>query len=344
MGTSIQEMRRPVRRRLQRIVQKTMNKNYARRALAILYLHEGKRVTDIAKQLCAARSSVGHWRTLYETYGEAGLVPETRGCRPSTVDESLCHCLLILIQSEPMTYGYFRSRWTSEMLAQQVFEETGRVVHSSTVRRLLPKLGIVWRRARPTLCIKDKHKSRKMKAINQALDSASAEHPVFYTDEVDIDLNPRIGPGWTQKGQQIAVPTPGKNQKRYLAGALNAQTGNVVWVAGERKNSFLFIQLLAELRKRYRKAKTIRLIADNYIIHKSGITQCFLRNNPKFKLLFQPIYHPWVNKIERLWKQLHDMVTRNHRHNTIGQLMNVVEEFMLMVSPFPGGLSCLQKV
>lgn len=344
METSIQEMKRPMRRRLQRVVQKTKDKNYARRALAILFLHEGTSVVDIAKQLCAARSSIGHWRKLFETYGEAGLIPELPGCPPSTVDESLCHCLLRLLQSEPRTYGYIRSRWTSEMLAQQTFEETGRVVHSSTVRRLLPKLGIVWRRARPTLCIKDKHKSRKMKAINQALESASDEHPVFYTDEADIDLNPRIGPGWTQKGQQITVPTPGKNQKRYLAGALNAQTGNVVWVAGERKNSFLFIQLLAELKKRYRKAKTIRLIADNYIIHKSGITQCFLAHNPKFTLLFQPVYHPWVNKIERLWKQLHDTVTRNHRHNTIGQLMAAVHQFMRIVSPFPGGLACLQKM
>lgn len=24
--------------------------------------------------------------------------------------------------------------------------------------------------------------------------------------------------------------------------------------------------------------------------------------NVKFRLLFQPVYHPWVNVIERLWK------------------------------------------
>lgn len=344
MKTNIQEMKRPMRRRLQRVVQKTKDKNHARRALAILFLHEGKSVTDIATQLCAARSSIGHWRNLFETYGEAGLIPESPGCPPSTVDDALCHSVLTLLQTAPRQYGYLRTRWTSEMLAEQVYHATGRLVHSSTLRRLLPTLGLVWRRARPTLCIKDKHKSRKMKAITQALDSASAERPVFYIDEADIDLNPRMGSGWTRKGQQITVPTPGKNQKRYLAGALNAQTGNVVWVERERKNSFLFIQLLAELRKCYRQAKTIRLMVDNYIIHKSNITRCFLKNNPKFTLLFQPVYHPWVNKIERLWKQLHDTVTRNHRYNTIGQLMAAVRLFMKCVSPFPGGLSCLQKV
>ena len=69
---------------------------------------------------------------------------------------------------------------------------------------------------------------------------------------------------------------------------------------------------MAELRKRYRQAKTIRLIADNYVIHKSQITKTFLSHNKKFELIFQPAYHPGVNRIELLWKQLHDTVTRNH--------------------------------
>ena len=40
-----------------------------------------------------------------------------------------------------------------------------------------------------------------------------------YVDEVDIHLNPKIGPDWMLCGQQKTVLTPGKNEKRYLAGA-----------------------------------------------------------------------------------------------------------------------------
>ncbi len=32
-------------------------------------------------------------------------------------------------------------------------------------------------------------------------------------------------------------------------------------------------------------------IADNYIIHKSAMTQYFLKHNKKLKILFQPAYH-----------------------------------------------------
>ena len=48
---------------------------------------------------------------------------------------------------------------------------------------------------------------------------------VFYVDEADVDLNPRIGSGWMRRGQQTAVPTPGQNQKHYIGGALHAHTG-----------------------------------------------------------------------------------------------------------------------
>ncbi len=192
---------------------------------------------------------------------------------------------------------------------------------------------MVWRRARPTLCIKDPQTAAKMQAIHAALRQASAQQPVFYVDEADVDLNPRIGPGWTLKGQQTAVPTPGRNQKRYLAGALNVQTGKVVWVQAEKKNSFLFIRLLAEIQKRYKPAKKITVIADNYRIHKSEVTRRFLSCNTKFSIVFQPVYHPWVNKIELVWKRLHDTITRNHRFPTLSALMMAVRQFMNSLRP-----------
>jgi hypothetical protein len=40
--------------------------------------------------------------------------------------------------------------------------------------------------------------------------------------------------------------------------------------------------------------------------------------------------------VERLWKQLHDHVTRNHQHPTMASLLEAVEVFLLAVQPFPG--------
>ncbi|MGE0383517.1 MAG: IS630 family transposase, partial [Gammaproteobacteria bacterium] len=65
-------------------------------------------------------------------------------------------------------------------------------------------------------------------------------------------------------------------------------------------------------------------------------TRRWLAKHPKVQLLFQPAYHPWVNRIERLWKALHDTVTRNHRHSTMDKLMQAVRRFLRVCQPFPG--------
>jgi hypothetical protein len=44
---------------------------------------------------------------------------------------------------------------------------------------------------------------------------------VFYQDEVDIHLNPKIGADWGYRGEQRKVATPGQNKKHYQAGALH---------------------------------------------------------------------------------------------------------------------------
>lgn len=183
-----------------------------------------------------------------------------------------------------------------------------------------------------------------MAAIHKALDECSAEHPVFYEDEVDIHLNPKIGADWQVRGQQKRVVTLGQNEKYYLAGALHSGTGKVSYVGGNSKSSMLFISLPKQLKATYRRAKTITLIVDNYIIHKSRETQRWLKENPKFRVIYQPVYTPWVNHVERLWQALHDTITRNHQCGSMLQLLKKVRHFMETVSPFPGGKHGLAKV
>ncbi len=90
--------------------------------------------------------------------------------------------------------------------------------------------------------------------------------------------------------------------------------------------------------------KTITLIVDNYIIHNSKKTQAWLRQNPKFTLLFQPVYSPWVNKIEKLWHALHETVTRNHRCTEMWELLQQVRHRMENASPFPGNQHGIAKM
>jgi transposase len=337
MSESVLALGRGVRRRLRKVVQNPGEANYGRRAHAILLLWEsGGFVSGVADTLCAARSSVNRWRALFEQYGEDGLRPQPRGRTDYKATEAVLTNLMRLVEQTPQDYGYLRSRWSSELLAVELSRQLNIQVHATTVRRWLARQQYGYRRARPTLHIRDPRKAERMRAIQQTLAHRQPGTEVFYSDEVDIDLNPKIGATWTRRGHQRTISTPGKNQKRYLAGALHARTGKVLWSEGPSKNTDLFLTLLEHLRAHYRSARRIVLIVDNYCIHKSRLTLAWLKHNPKFNLLFQPTYHPWVNLIERLWKQLHDVVTRNHCHTLMNDLMRGVRTFMRVVQPFPG--------
>ena len=135
MNLSINEMPRPVRRRLKRITQRHRDGDYRRRANALLLLHGGHNVRQTAELVRASRTSVRDWRKRYTPFGEAGLAPEVRGRLVETVTQELCATLLEWVQEPPATYGYLRSRWTSEMLAVQRYETLKIPIHASTVRR-----------------------------------------------------------------------------------------------------------------------------------------------------------------------------------------------------------------
>ncbi|MGU7404530.1 IS630 family transposase, partial [Salmonella enterica subsp. houtenae serovar 48:g,z51:-] len=73
-------------------------------------------------------------------------------------------------------------------------------------------------------------------------------------------------------------------------------------------------------------------------------TERWLKENPKFRVIYQPVYSPRMNHVERLWQALHDTITRNHQCRSMWQLLKKVRHFMEIVSPFPGGKHGLAKV
>ncbi|HGF6735419.1 TPA: IS630 family transposase [Salmonella enterica] len=332
------------RQLMRKEAQQTYDKNHARRLIAMLMLHQGMTVTDVARLLCAARSSVGRWINWFTLHGVEGLKSLRPGRAPRWPVADILQLLPLLVQRSPKDFGWLRSRWSTELLVLVINRLFDVTLHRSTLHRYLRQADMVWRRAAPTLKIKDPHYEEKRLVIDQALAQEQTAHPVFYQDEVDIDLNPKIGADWMPKGQQKRIATPGQNQKHYLAGALHSGTGWVHYVSGSSKSSDLFISLLETLRRTYRRAKTITLVADNYIIHKSRKVERWLEENPKFRLLFLPMYSPWLNPIERQWLSLHETITRNHQCRYMWQLLKQVAQFMNAASLFPGNQQGLAKV
>lgn len=325
------------RRRIQKRLCKTNNRIEAVRCRILLLLHKGWAASIIAAVVGCARATV--YRTLYrfEDWGEAGLQDLRPQRAPTKVTSEVIAALVSYLDCSPRELGWQRATWTLELFAVQLERDTGVRLGPSHIRTLLRAQGCRRGKPRPALRIPVRGRRKVLQEIARVVQTGSPAAEVFYVDEADLHLNPRIGYMYIRHGHQPLLLTPGKNEKRYVAGALNARTGALTYVVAERKNSGLFVALVEALRLRYRRSTVLHLILDNCIIHKSRQTLRYLtRLAGRVVLHFLPPYSPEANVIERLWKQLHDHVTRNHQHPTMDSLMNAVEDFLVAAQPFPG--------
>lgn len=302
------------------------------RCKVIRNLVRGESPTQIHRILCCARSQVYDVAAKFLEHGIEGLEDGRESNGSPKVTSEYVIIVLAAVSGSPTEHGYERPTWTQELLVLVAEEQTGIKVSTTTMSRLLAQYGV--RHGRPKPCVEcpwpKAHKTRRLNAIRRLAEEPPPNSAVLYMDEVDVHLNPKIGPDWMLEGQQKQVLTPGQNAKYYLAGALDAITGRLQWVEGPKKTSALFIALVDHLLTcRTYRGQTIHLVLDNFRIHSSrAVAAAQLRWGERVQLHFLPPYCPDHNRIERLWKDLHDNVTRNHQCRTMEELLSKVRSYL----------------
>jgi transposase len=303
----------------------------ALRFQAIAGLAAGRSSVQVASSLEIARSTVVGVAARFVDLGIAGLYDLRRYNGGLKADEPFRRRVTELLRGTPDALGWSRPTWTRELLCLQMTREGWPAVAVCTMGRALARIGARLGMPKPiVLCPwpRDARKQR-LSEIRELEASASAAEPVLYSDEVDIHLNPKIGRDWMLRGQQRRVVTPGKNEKFYLAGALDVRTGALHSTGAAKKNAALFCELLLLLAKTYRRARRIHLVVDNYGIHSARATQaCLAALGDRVVLHFLPPYCPDANRIERVWQDLHANVTRNHRCKTLNQLLANARQYL----------------
>jgi putative transposase len=325
-------------RKLERLCKQESDKSQANRYRIVIshYRHLSK--TAISHYLGVARSTINRVLQRFNQEGIEGLYDKRHEQGPRKVTEEYVEVMLSLLTGSPRQHGWGRSTWTRELLALQLKKETGIDCHPTHVGRLLHDSAVYWKRAK-AIGKKPVDKARKTRVANRIKairDNLGADEIMLYQDEVDIHLNPKIGPCWMPKGQQFEVETPGQNKKRYIYGGLNPNTGNIIWTESERKNADGFIEWLKVMSSRYRRYRKIHVVLDNYIIHKTKRVNEVVKSMKRICLHFLPPYSPELNPIERLWGDLHANVTRNHQCRDIDELMGQVRQFLGNAVPYPG--------
>lgn len=287
----------------------------------------------ISRVLGCSTSTVSRTLFRWELYGQAGLIDRREDNGQLLASDRYIRTVAWILESTPQGFFHRRPTWTKPLLIETARQYTGVTVSKTTMGRVLKTLKV--RRGRPkpdAPCPwSENARNKRMKMIHALVNTLPASQAAVWEDEADIDLNPRIGFDWMLPGTQRRVMTPGKNVKRYLAGAMDAQTDRAIWARGERKRSSLFIDLLKKLLIEYADKKVIHVILDNFVIHSSKQTKLWLAEfGGRIRLHFLPPYCPDDNRIERkLWREMHANVTVNHRCQTIEELMREAVYYLM---------------
>ena len=307
----------------------------------------GRSPTEIAAVLFCSRSSVyrvvkayreGRLEGALESEGTASGQARLRGLGPA-----LKRSVLAILHSVPRACGWCRTRWSCATVALELQARRGLAVSAETVRRWLHELGWEWKRAKLAAKDDDPQRVERLARIRSAFEQVRAGAALFFADELDISLLPKVGYQWMPKGTQVEVMTPGTNEKRYLAGALNVTTGTIAHCVWYRKTTGLFLDLLATLDRAYPASAFTRLavVADNAKIHHAAEVAKWLAAHPRFELLFLPTYCPRANPIERAFGDVHDKCTRNHTRKRLWHLVQDVKQHLHGNGPWRYALSDL---
>jgi transposase len=310
----------------------------------LLLCAAGRTPSEVATVLFCSRSSVYRIVRAYRagtlTFAEASE-RTARQRRLWRLTPSLKRSVLALLKTAPRALGWCRTRWSCTTLAVELQVRRGITVSAETMRLWLHELGWEWKRAKLAAKDDDPDRVTKLARIRLACEQLRAGTALFFADELDINLLPKLGYQWMPKGQQVEVLTPGTNEKRYLAGALNLSTGTITHCVWDRKQTGLFLDLLDTLARSHPVPLFTHLtvVVDNAKIHKAQKVQQWLAAHPRFELLYLPTYCPRANPIERAFGDVHDKWTRNHLRKRIWHLVQDVKQHLRVNGPWRYALS-----
>lgn len=297
--------------------------------ILLMLMRSGLSRRGVARATGHAPSHVNATVARFREDGVQGLTERRGGNNRLPRRDEIMALLPRLTAGCPGDYGWNRSTWSVELIVLEVERQVGvkvsrphmgRMLREAKCRRICP---------RPAIALTPPDADKQVDAMNAELARLPETDVVLYEDEIDIHLNPKSGPDWMPPGVRKELTTPGQNCKRYIAGAYDPSTGDLITTEAASKSSDLFIALLHALIVAFPEASTIHLVLDNYIIHKSKKTQAALAKlDGRVKLHFLPPYSPKHNPIERVWWDVHEHVTRNHRHPNMESLMGAVQSYL----------------
>ncbi len=172
-----------------------------KRAHGIILSSKGYNIDDIADILDVHRDSVYSWIMAWENTGIIGLSDKPRSGAPSKLTVSDRKMIEQLIKEYPQS---------PKTILAKFAKITGKNISLSTLRRVVKKSKLCWKRARKSLKKnRNQHDFETAKKEIQKLKKQQQAKKIdlFYFDESGFSLDPIVPYAYQPIGETIEIPT-----------------------------------------------------------------------------------------------------------------------------------------
>jgi transposase len=147
-----------LRGELEGLVARTPLAQELSRALALLWIADGRPVVEVAELLRVSRQSVYNWVDRFERRDgqdlRSRLLDAPRSGRPATASGVIDPLIAAVIDEDPRDLGYRSTNWTAGLLVRYLKRSHGIEVSRRSVGLAIDRLGIRWKRPRHQLALR----------------------------------------------------------------------------------------------------------------------------------------------------------------------------------------------
>lgn len=291
----IRELNPETRKLLERISKESKSRQARERARCIILSFEGFSIEQLMAIFAVGRKTIYNWFTRWEDQGLLGLYDQKgRGRKPKFNQE----------QEEQIKEWAKTEPKNLKKVLEKVNKDWGIKTSKDTIKRILKKLGMRWKRLRRGIAKKPDEWELEVKLpLLKELEEKEkrGEIDLRYFDESGLTLVPYVPYGWQEKGERIELKS--RLSKRInILGAMNRQNELYHEIHIKKIDSEVVISFLDNLAKQIKKTTVV--LMDQASIHTSDKV---LDKLPEWKqknleIVWLPTYSPQLNLIEILWK------------------------------------------
>jgi transposase len=325
-----------------RVRSRTVEARVAQRARLILAAADGVSNREIGTLIGMHYNQVAVWRQRFASFGLVGLSDEARPGRPLVYDHDEVLTMVHMVTTDPPDA---RSRWTCEMVAEQMAER-GVPISPSQVWRIFDGLDLkpwqthswmtshdpdFWAKAGDVcgLYLDPPHNavvwSVDEKTGMQALSRINPSKPATPAGEADETVTDRPVTRGRRARQEFEYKRHGT---AVLFAGMNVHEGTIAGWVTDSSRSINFVEFLRDLVKQTPRGMQLHCIVDNLSAHSTPGVEAFLDKHPKVFLHNTPTHASWLNQVELFFSIMQRRLLRYGEFTSVDDLADRVIAFI----------------